>query len=490
MSKYLYGAAVQGIQGFIFQTNTLKEIVGASELVEDICTNLFAEQLGKKCGNELKEDANAIINAAGNVKYVFEDEEQCRKVFRNFPKSVLQKAPGITISQAVVEMNDDEGNLSDSNQKLEDKLREQRNRPLQSMTIGLMGMQRSRETGLPETWHIENRQYCDECTYQKIRSIDKRKLWEKATGLDIEEDLNYLTGETTDNIKYFTGDNNWIAVIHADGNGLGKIVKAIGERGSKDDFRAFSSLLDKSTCDAAKSAFASVFKDDSKRIPFRPIVLGGDDLTVIIRGDMAIEFTKNYLEAFGENTKENFKELAGRFPETNLMNGLTACAGVAFIKSSFPYYYGYNLAEELCSAAKKASERENSCLMFHKVQDSYVSSYNEIEKRELTTLEDKSFKFGPYFIEDNGYYWSIDKLVDTVKKLDSKDGNALKSGIRQWLSAMMSSDGSEKAEQLRRRLEKINPIPDVMAELTTAKHNSYPAYDVLALHSIYYQKTK
>ena len=52
MEKYLYGAAVQGIQNFIFQTNELKDIVGASELVEDICTNLFQEAVGKKKWNE------------------------------------------------------------------------------------------------------------------------------------------------------------------------------------------------------------------------------------------------------------------------------------------------------------------------------------------------------------------------------------------------------------------------------------------------------
>ena len=43
--KYLYGAAVQGIQSFIFQTNKLREIVGASELVEEICTLEFAKML-------------------------------------------------------------------------------------------------------------------------------------------------------------------------------------------------------------------------------------------------------------------------------------------------------------------------------------------------------------------------------------------------------------------------------------------------------------
>ena len=70
MNQYLYGAAVQGIQSFIFQTNTLREIVGASELVEEICTKMFAEQLGISKTN-LDNDGNAIINAAGNIKYIF-----------------------------------------------------------------------------------------------------------------------------------------------------------------------------------------------------------------------------------------------------------------------------------------------------------------------------------------------------------------------------------------------------------------------------------
>lgn len=78
MSKYLYGASVQGIQSFIFQTNKLKEIIGASELVEEICTSMFAEQI-EKTYEELLVDKNAIVNAAGNIKYVFDDEGLCKK---------------------------------------------------------------------------------------------------------------------------------------------------------------------------------------------------------------------------------------------------------------------------------------------------------------------------------------------------------------------------------------------------------------------------
>ena len=42
--KWLYGASVQGIQGYIFQTNKLKDIVGASELEKDLCETNFKKE--------------------------------------------------------------------------------------------------------------------------------------------------------------------------------------------------------------------------------------------------------------------------------------------------------------------------------------------------------------------------------------------------------------------------------------------------------------
>lgn len=390
MSKFLYGAAVQGIQSFIFQTNTLREIVGASELVEEICTKMFAEQLGISI-TELEKDENAIINAAGNIKYIFDNEDKCKEVFREFPKRVLEAASGITISQAVIELRD-VTNLSDALHKLEIRLREERNMPMQPLTLGLMGIQRSRETGLPERYHMSNPEdYCDEGTFRKRKAADTYSLLKKAIGEEMPDMVNI-----TNRVDGFTDTNDWIAVIHADGNGLGQIVKAISENDSSGrDFHTFSSLLNQSTIDAAKSAAGIVFEKAIKNgtdLPFRPVVLGGDDLTVIIRGSLAMSFIQNYLEAFEKFTKENFEVLAEKYAV--LENGLTACAGIAYVKSSFPYYYAYNLAEELCAAAKKDSNREKSCIMFHKAQDSFVESYEDITKRELTTPERHSFKYG------------------------------------------------------------------------------------------------
>ena len=100
--KFLYGASVQGIQGFIFQTNELKDIVGASELVENICTEMF-KPYGEK--------GTIVVNAAGNVKCIFSKKEDCEFAVRYFPKSVMEKAPGITISQAVVKLRSDESDF-------------------------------------------------------------------------------------------------------------------------------------------------------------------------------------------------------------------------------------------------------------------------------------------------------------------------------------------------------------------------------------------
>lgn len=94
-TEYLYGAAVQGIQSFIFQTNELKDIVGASELVEQICKTDF---------EEFAKNGEIILHAAGNIKCIFKDENECKNAVLNFPEKVMEKAPGITISQAVVAM--------------------------------------------------------------------------------------------------------------------------------------------------------------------------------------------------------------------------------------------------------------------------------------------------------------------------------------------------------------------------------------------------
>lgn len=475
--KYLYGAAVQGIQEFIFRTNKLSEITGASELVERICTDYFTTAVEQH-------KPEIIMQAAGNVKCIFDTKEACADVVRHFPKEVLEKVPGITISQAVVEFSTAEASQEDY-LKLESHLRTQRNKADRPTTVGLMGIGRSRQTGLPVVYDD-----ADEATIAKKEVVHEtvHNLCKKAFGADRPD--KFIAYDT----DKMTGDNDWIAIIHADGNGLGQAVQNVAKKGS-DKLKDFSKKLDAANKEAAQAAFEYVqhkYNLGNENIPIRPIVLSGDDFTMICRADFALDYTKSFIENFEEKTKDKGIGIDGE--------GLKACGGIAFVKSSFPFYYGYEMAESLCAAAKKDAKnmvsdqaKAPSCVMFYKVEDSFTESYEEIKNRVLTTnTEDKlSYTFGPYYIAEQNARWTIQKLQEKVGEIsgEDKESNALKSHIRQWLSIRFND--AAQAEQKQNRMKStLESKESIIKELTNPVEGRVPAYDVLTLHSVQYLNTK
>lgn len=471
-TKYLYGAAVQGIQGFIFQTNKLKEIVGASELVEQVCTTAFGKLLGKDI-NDLDmiiKDENWIVGAAGNIKYIFESEETCQKIVREFPRSITEMAPGITISQAVVKLN---GDYAEKSQMLESKLRAQRNRITRPMNLGLMAIKRAPSTGFPgvkyDTKKNGGEELIDEATKLKREASETQfKLAEKAFEKEIRE------SDIAFDIEDLTDKNNWIAIIHADGNGLGQIVQQIGK--SAKELSLFSPKLDEITKSSARFAYEwvrnSFFKEQyqgATKIPIRPIILSGDDFTMICRADIAIEYTKQFLETFEESSKKELSKLdVNEKSKQILQNGLTACAGIAFVKASYPFHYAVTLAESLCKRAKDKSKNlvkgtDNklapSCLMFYKVQDSFVENFSEIARRTLTPHPKISLEYGPYYCgkraeevarQDAICENTIDRLMTQVEDLKKEEGKPIRSNLRNWLTLLFENTG--KANQRMQRI--------------------------------------
>jgi hypothetical protein len=499
--RYLYGASVQGIQDFIFQTNKLKEIVGASELVERICSKIFGKVLGKTNWDDpkmIEKDSEWIIGAAGKVIYIFKNKEDCETVVRTFAKEVMTEAPGITISQAVVKMEGEYSDYGKASNELEKRLRTQRNRASRPMTLGLMAIRRAPTTGLPAVEDVKNDGLIDEASFQKRQFEQTKLLTEKLTG---EEKLSHKKISYDFEDLTQKGQNSWIAVIHADGNGLGKIVESVCKKA--EDAKTFSGLLDNITKESAQKAYSEVkgLFGDSKTIPIRPVVLGGDDLTVICRGDLAVKFTEIFLETFEEKSK---KQLSVLDKYDVVKNGLTACAGIVFIKSSYPFHYAVDLAEDLCKRAKNKAKKINqdlapSCLMFHKVQDSFVENYEKIVEKELKPQHNLSFEYGPYYCGE--YAKTLGKkrentvcsLLEKIERLKGKEGNAVKSHIRQWLSLLFDNvdAANQKMKRLRTVNEKACEIIDAKYEmLNLSVEGAIPYYDILSLASIMYVKTK
>lgn len=479
--RYLYGASIQGIQSFIFQTDRLKDIVGASELVEQACTEVFRNEFFDEKTCEL------IVSAAGNVKCVFPDENMCRKAVLSFPKRVMEKAPGVTISQAVVRMTDDD--FSGAIDELERRLHSQRNRRSKPLASGLMAMERCRRTGMPSINAIGAKDRIDEGCYLKGKALvdsanskgATSKLYEKLYGCHVS--LKNATDITT-----LTGQNDWIAIVHADGNGLGEVVANIGKNPGK--LKQFSEKLNEATIKSAQAACKECLGDTNELL-VRPVVIGGDDLTVVCRASIAVDFVNSYLRNFEKNSLDLTK------------HALTACAGIAFIKSSYPFSYGYDLAETLCGVAKKDAKsaemkyanggKAPSCLMFHKVQSSFIEDYGVIERKELTASCDCSFRFGPYYLDEQEDRWTIDMLQHDADALSIESNNAIKTSVREWLTLMGESRG--KALQKENRVNMLDRYTreqkELFVELTTeCKGKRFPAYDVLALQTIKNQVTK
>lgn len=447
--RYLYGAAIQGIQSFIFETNKLKEIAGASELVDYICSDLFQVTVGKSYFNK----ENLLIGAAGNIKYLFEEEKSCQSLALIFPRKVMQLAPGITISQAVVKV---EGELTqDHIQKLETRLKIQRNRSTVQHGLGLMISERSRRTGKPGVdW--EKKTVIDAAQRAKRGSTEDskisllKKLVPDSKGKQYHkrfpEEMEDIAGKDK---------KNWVAVVHADGNDLGKKIMAMVAP-KKETFRKLSEKIGNATEQAAREAFELVVKRNTKEgnlFPFRPIVLGGDDLTVIIRGDLALDFTHAFLKAFEEETAKEFKN----FESAHFHEGLTACAGIAYVKGNYPFHYGVHLADALCAEAKKVAKEKNqertpSCLLFHKVHSSFIEAYKDIVKQELTAGQIR-LDYGPYFLKPQSGYATVEELNSWIKILN--EDASPKSRLRNWLTELR-----ENQEAAAQQLDRIRRITD------------------------------
>lgn len=497
-SKYLYGAAVHSIQPFIFETGKLKEIVGASEFVEQVCGTFFKENVPNYAPNQ------QILSAAGKIIYRFDNLADCQQVVRTFPKFIKEKAPNIQFSQAVVKI-EAAGTKTDLD-ALEKLLDAQRNRPTPQHGLALMITERARRTGQAgfekDLNATDKKALVDRTQYAKIEAFEKKILEKKIT-----PEGKKLT--FADKLEDIAKEKEWLAIIHADGNSLGKSIQKILSHPDLPNpvnfYRDFSKELNNATEKAAQLALIDIVlsKVDKKQtIPLRPVLLGGDDLTIIIRGDLALDFTASYLRHFEKQTKAHFGKLS--FPPTlaYLKEGLTACAGIAYIKPNYPFHYGAKLSEELTAKFAKATAkniarqleatRENpaipSCIAFHKIQSSFIGDYASITERELYAKKsDVYFNNGPYFIHPQTGFNTVADLQKWVTVLQKAD--APKSNLREWLTELQISPAS--AQHFLERINDLHPrfrhtLKLGVAQIIQKRENlSFThIYDALTIESI------
>lgn len=200
-----------------------------------------------------------------------------------------------------------------------------------------------------------------------------------------------------------------VAVIHIDGNGVGAIMlnldqamqrvapedfkTATGcERKDSDATRCFVLAVSQRLDQAVTAAFAQAWADVARWAstspadpaaglqvaPVVPVILGGDDVTVITSGDYALPFAASFLKHFEQNTGADvlLRHLHAVGQESVTGPGpMTAAAGVAIVRRNFPFHVAYDLAERLVKRAKgvgKAQQPTCSTLDYHVLFDTTV----------------------------------------------------------------------------------------------------------------------
>lgn len=168
--------------------------------------------------------------------------------------------------------------------------------------------------------------------------------------------------------KDLAGNDNFIAVVHVDGNAMGMRVQQLYQE-NQDSWEKCRESLQRFS-NGIQADFERAFTETVEELlqcqptlkpptlPIRPVILAGDDVCFVTSGSIGLECARMFLEHLTALKNQE--------------DGLpyAACAGVALVHQKYPFHQAYNLAEELCSNAKKFgveldTERRVSVMDWH-----------------------------------------------------------------------------------------------------------------------------
>jgi hypothetical protein len=476
-----------GIQQHVFATNRMKDALGGSAQVEQL-----KDWVKQFCPAD-----DVLAVAGGNALLKFADEAQARKAIASLSRSVIENAPGLEI--AVVHEPYQHGGLAkairSSQRKLQEiKLDRRPNVPLLNLSVTAA----CHETKQPATAFDQDRHPIAHGLYQRRQQTNPQK-WKDllppdaasfsreggpACSLEYPIELDDL-GRTED-------DRSLIGVVHVDGNGIGRKIQNWLTEQEKDEteddaliakYQNMSSRLDQLAREAFRKVVQRVvdgiafdpprngtpgngyviqsprlsrsFKlkvaenrlPHELNLPVRPLILGGDDLTFVCDGRLALDLAATALAVFERAT----------VPELGQMS---ASAGVAICRAHAPILRVYEWAERLCASAKKTARGtggdEFCAIDWHIGYSSPTDSLDQVRRRQYQTANQQSLTCRPYRLgsdhKPGTWRWLSDTVlgvggqgfhsplwserrskIKALRDLARDGGKAVQRGIESWL---------------------------------------------------------
>ena len=380
-------------QNYIYQTNKIKEISGASALLAGMYKK-FSEILNNEGISFIYDltkpflikdfkadnyDAEALYDGGGNLMVLFRSEDQYIAANKIISMYLLKNAPGLNLIASYVKYTGD-FTFDRKNIYKQNTLRKNQNPTIATAAV------------LPIT-------QIDPLTFMPVTEKSVRFGVEQSLSADRVAKLNAYSKNEVNNIDGL--DDGMLAVIYVDGNSMGEhLKKAVPEEEGKtkpydegvQQLREFSN--DVNNCFVVKTiaAITEYIKSQNGKNGFRQVIGGGDEITIICNAEIALDVVKVYFKALEQANNE-------RLENDSNATVYHACAGISIFHAKSPFSIAYEIAEAACESAKKKAKIDNSLnpenyFDFYYCHAGIVTDFDTLREREEKVTN------RPYKIED------------------------------------------------------------------------------------------
>ncbi len=461
---------VRGIQKYIYRSNKIKEVTGASYIVENLLKDTIKQYCNKNdiemsdwCSKDKIYDFCFFKNDKTNkgyIEYVYEGGGNLLLATRltkfdldEFNKYIqltfLKSTYSLCVAYATLPINKDTDYINYAYPEIKRRLNDVKKKmPLLSLAKALPICEIDPSTGY--ALGITRQDQPDNSKHYSYESNYKLENYKKCSNNELDKLFN------NDDIKN-SAVKTMIAVVHIDGNDMGGIISSYMQ-GNKRHNMTFEDgvKLSRNLSFKINKVFKYNVYDIISKYSARIVINSGDDITFISKSENAINITKEIMEEIESNYLGDDKN-----------NIFTSCAGIAFTHRHFPFYKAYEIAEECCSIAKtRAKKEENKYrLNINSKQVLRPKSYIDFEIINAGVIKDVSYKksmnsnlyLRPYLVkvkhdninfDDNNY--DIEYLLDNIKLFkNSEESNVSRNAVKEIRNTYEESEIKTKLLFLR-----------------------------------------
>ena len=373
-SQHLVVMDVPGIKKYVFGTNRLAEIRGASALLDRLNRSETETRLKELLGES---SVTTVFANGGSAQFIIEaTRDRLTDALNHIKKLFAERsARGVRLVYGCAEYGENTYNeaLSEAFLKLNEDKEENGVVASSPVHTGFIRECASCSEMASEIFPYaeEDLILCEVCHTKLSEGIAGKRHghWQDfasyllSQGLT-EEQIGQARPDDFEQIaQRCEARPGYTAVVYADGNAMGKIVKSIKTKGQ---FKLFSETVDTSIREAChESIWAKCGLSQDGIVPADILLLGGDDLLVYTKADAAFPLAIDVAERFSRKTKSRFEQAEGTEEGSFFLKrlngeGLTLSLGIAYGKSATPFSIMLDQAEELLKSAKRSGAQAAS----------------------------------------------------------------------------------------------------------------------------------